>query len=430
MADHKTPLDLGLSPAVHDSLPILVGQLHNAHLPRDPQAERKVRRDIEAAASLHTQLLGELATTSDAPGQLGNNELKRDHAEKRVNELNSDLQGAIEVMNVRFKNHKSYRDSVGKKLVYTLLHKKDSFDNRVMQKEKEYHDALARRRKVEILLAELNDSRAALLDEAKTLEEQVKRHSAAHGEIDKMYATIFDGPTPGFPDEDEQESRHQQAKTAHSTKTVSLKATVRGVMIVQAIKVAIQRAAFEASRASLESRSSLLDTGYVRVILARCIRYLDRGIELSEQLTVGNLVPLDQSLKFSRDVARRSTKTRQEIVAVTDGLKKALEDALEAQKGYVEEIKALSEAERRATRQTARSLEDERQALQQMRQSAFETTVGFGAAAPPYHECCDRATAFVEESEAQCALLIPPYIEELPDDAQPPPEYASATITS
>ncbi|KAM0252373.1 hypothetical protein ACHAQJ_007756 [Trichoderma viride] len=404
------------------------------HVPSNPAAERKVRQDIEDAASRNSQLLSELEATSHAPGQLGNNQVKIDHVDKRLADLEPEVERAIAAVNQQLKSHKSYRDSVAKRFVYTVLKKKDAFDDKAMREEKAYHQELEKRHKAEAKLKELKADKAALTVEMKTLETLVERHGAAHKGIDNLYSTIFDGPTAGFPDEDEQEQAHKLAKLALQERTEALKAAVRGVKAAQVVKVAIERALFEKQRASLENHSDIFSQRSVHTTLNRCVAYINRGIELTDEAINAIQAPpepdlaqakntLDHLLVVSRAAAQERLKDKSQNTALLERLAATLTRAMEAQKQYLEAMKKVSESRRESIRRTARALENERRGLQQIRQSAFETTVGFGAAAPAYHECCDRAPGFENDSHEQTASITEPTVMEIPEDTEPPPEY-------
>lgn len=404
------------------------------HAPSNPAAERRVREAIEKAATRNSQLLSELEATAHGPGLLGNNQIKIEHVDKRLTDLEPEVAKAVSAANQQLKSHKAYRDSFGKKWVYTLLKKRDAFDEKAQREERAYHQVLEKRHKAEATLNELKADKAALVVEMKTLEDLVGRHGAAHKGIDNLYSDIFDGPTAGFPDEDEQEQAHKVAKVSLQERTEALKAAVRGVKAAQVVKLAIERALFEKQRAGFENHSDIFSQRSFHGTLSRCVAYVNRGIELtnqaidvlettpgSEQLQAKN--NLERHLFAARTQATSHLKDKSQNTALLERLGDALTSALEAQKEYHESMKKVSEACRNSIRQTARVLENERRALQQIRQSAFETTVGFGAAAPAYHECCDRAPGFEDDSHAQTASIVDPTVAEIPVDSEPPPDY-------
>ena len=439
MSDHKIPIPYqsrSRSEAREPRPPGLHDQA-TQNVP-DDEAEQSVREAIAAASSRNAELLAELSATADAMADLANNERKLEHTNKRLAQQRHEVFAAVNDSEITFERHKKFRDSIAKRLVYKLISKKDVFDAKAMQEEETYHDALERRGKAETQLTELQTTRANLLAEAEMLKRLAKRHGEAHAAIDRLYTTLFDGPTPGFPDEDEQESNLQQAKEAHAAKTKELMSVVAGVKAVMAIKTVIDLVTFEKTRAAVESRSPIHLPAYLDHRLQRCVKYTKRGLELSNLAIDGIQGPLDSDLAEAKsnfdyifqsveEAVLRRERTRNGGIATAEKIATAVAEASPAQKRFVEKIKQTSLATRLAIRGTARTLENERQALQQIRQSAFEVTVGFGAAAPAYHECCDRAAGFENDSDARSASIADPVVHEMPE--MPPPDYEGAVAS-
>jgi hypothetical protein len=400
----------------------------------DADAEQRVRESIAAAASQNADLLAERSSTDHAPVQYADAQKRTEFLEERLKAQKTEVYLHATAADVQLKRHKAFRDSFTKKLTYTVLRKKEDFVEKAKKEEDAYHDALGKRHKSEAQLAELEANKSTLQEETRTLEALLNRHGAAHVTLDSLYSSIFDGPTAGFPDEDSQEERYKRAKIQHDARTDDLKAVTRGVRAVTAIKTAIERAKAQHHQAETEALSIISSYSYLDSVFTQCATYASKGLDLS-RIAVQDIPPsmldsrvtqakiaLDQTLRSVVELGsdrRWSRGGGPEVAASTIG--GALRTAFKQQVVYLAAIKTSSEAARQAIRGTARTLEDERQGLQQLRQGAFETTVGFGAAAPAYRECCDRAGWFEGESDAQCVDIAEPVVEELPP--VPPPEY-------
>ena len=402
------------------------------HPPSTDQAA--VQRTLEAiknAGSRNTELLQEVSATAHAPPELANHRAQAESITESLKAQHAETMSAIALADSQLKRHESLRDSSARRLVYTLVSKKDDFLSKAQKEEKTYHDALEKRRKSEMQLAELERRKEALEAEIKNLEQLVERHGEAHGAVDSLYSSLFDGPTPGFPEEDAQETKHWQAKRAHADRTAELKAVVSGVKAAQAVKTAVQRALNETT----------LD-GVNRInAMKRCGRYVSRALELNdsavEQIPPHLLHPdIVQSRLKMRELLQSAQKIAgsakvQDLIQIRRGSTptvsqqtgEVLTSALTEHEAYMTNIKKASESARAAIRASARALEDARQGLQEIRQGTFEKTLGFGAAAPAYHECCDRAEGFEGESDAQCLTVPEPVVEVLAVDDPPPPGY-------
>lgn len=404
----------------------------------DTAAEQRVRESIAAAASQNADLLAELSSTDNAPVQYADAQKRTEFLEERLKAQKTEVYLHATAADVQLKRHKAFRDSFTKKLTYTVLRKKDDFTEKAKKEEDAYHDALGKRHKSEAQLAELEANKSTLQEETRTLEALLNRHGAAHVTLDSLYSSIFDGPTAGFPDEDTQEEKYTRAKIQHDARTDDLKAVTRGLRAAAAIKTAIERAKAQHYQAETEAVSIISSYSYLDSVFTQCATYASKGLDLSrvavqaippsmlDSRVTQTKIALDQTLRSVVELGsdrRWSRGGGPEVAASTIG--GALRTAFKQQEAYLAALKTSSEAARQAIRGTARTLEDERQGLQQLRQGAFETTVGFGAAAPAYRECCDRAGWFEGESDAQCVEIAEPVVEELPP--VPPPEYVYET---
>lgn len=403
----------------------------------DEAQARRVREIIAAAAARNTELLRQLHSTADAPGQLAYNETRLSHNARRLKQQETAAESATVGSKLQHQKHKKTRDSVAKRLFYSLTRRKAQFVAKASSEEKSYLETLKTRRNHEALLVEIREERAQLEREARTLGKNAEKHGAAHKGIDELYESIFHGPTPGFRKEDVQEYRHESAKAAHEKMMEAVKGAVTGVKAAAAIAIVLTRATFEAGVAMSEAQSRLGSLNAVASRFGRCARYISRGQELSDEAIAAFPKPLSPNLHHAkatidqlfREVIQTPTDRsdlRDNALAVASRLRGLLSGpASDAQARLLEEIKAAAETCRQGLRETARALENERQTLQQTREAAFEETVGFGAAAPAYHECCDRAESYEEEADVRCQLLVDPTVEELPplpEYEHPPPE--------
>ncbi|KAL2206848.1 hypothetical protein CC79DRAFT_1358659 [Sarocladium strictum] len=391
----------------------------------DPTVQH-VHDSIAAAASRNTDLLRELTQTADAPGLYTNNETTSRHAQKRLKQQQDEVVIAKAASQLQFNKHKKFQGSGPRKLYYVILRKRMHFDERASAEEKLYLQALERRHRAETVLSELQDEVNSLTLEGRSLRAKLDRHGAAHKAIDQLYASIFDGPTPGFPHEDAQEGRHIDATEEHQQAMKKTQATVKGRKNAAAIAGVIERAAREAKIAVDESNGR----GLIAVIghrLKRCVAHLDLAKGLNNKVLVGLSEPiwpalsqakesLDSILNHVKSLPIHHWTDRNTTQDTASQLHRLLsEDASGAQVRLLETVIAASEAQRSRVRGTATSLENARQDLQQIRQRAFEQTVGFGEAAPAYNECCNRAAGYEAEVDEMCARITDVVVDELPE---------------
>ncbi|KAI8958461.1 hypothetical protein F5Y11DRAFT_38928 [Daldinia sp. FL1419] len=166
---------------------------------------------IRESASRNSELLAILCETDHAQPALEqqmrhisdlNNELSA--TQKRISEL--DKQRAKE-----FKEHKRYRDSVMKRFAYRMSGKTEKFEARAEKEEKEYFAVLQQEQQAKEMEEHLRGMRSKALEAQSDLEAEASRHVEAQQQLNNLYESIFQGPTPAFPDEDRLEENARNA---------------------------------------------------------------------------------------------------------------------------------------------------------------------------------------------------------------------------
>lgn len=171
---------------------------------------------IISSASKNEQILAALAETDYAPSALH-------QAIAYVNDIESQI--AAETNNVstlavkvdkELHEHEKYRDSRMKRLIYKMGGKKEKFEATAEKEEREYHDALQEKFHAE---RRLGDLKARLGDARITREQHAEataRHQSHQAELEALYRSIFQGPTPEFPEEDAAENSVEQANQRYN----------------------------------------------------------------------------------------------------------------------------------------------------------------------------------------------------------------------
>lgn len=406
----------------------------------DAEGERRVRREIEDAAPENTKLLNDLMTTEESVSALQNNEVRLRHVKDELSDQDKTVQNTTDASQARFKTYSKDRASVARKWYYILTKMRDTFAEKVKQSESNYHEALAAQSQAENRQKELQRDMDAIEKENEGLGEHAKTHMAAHDAIDKLYETIFAGPTPGFADEDEREKNHDLRKAEHEATTTTLKGIAKTRKEIDMLKTTIDRAKSENRRAEYEVEASFFGVDYPLIYLERCAMLIDRGLKRNKDAFDAAPQPPDRKfLELNTAIGRHLTSayksaaiavnesyaSRREVAECIRSVADDLQLASDAQKDMAVIVKKDEANARQAVRITARHLEDARQALQEIRQGAFELTVGFGAAAPPYHECCDRAEGYCVNALGQAEQIVVSAVSD--EGLPPPPSYDKTT---
>lgn len=109
------------------------------------------------------------------------------------------------------REHEHYRDSVLRRFAFKMSGKADKFEARAAKEEREYFDVLQEEHQADVMKKNLDE----MLADAKTvrgeLEIRAATHVEAQRELDSLYESIFTGPSPGFPEEDQRERETSNA---------------------------------------------------------------------------------------------------------------------------------------------------------------------------------------------------------------------------
>jgi hypothetical protein len=161
-----------------------------------------IHQRLAAAASQNASLLQTLSETSYATTeyQQTNNfisTLKRQIAneEKKLKDLNR-------IVDIEYSQHAKYRDSHVRRLAYKIGGKKDKFEADATREEKEWLDAVAQQLLSKKSLEHLNAKLAEATKKNAEVMDVLRVRTVAGLELDALYQSIFDGPTPEIPEED------------------------------------------------------------------------------------------------------------------------------------------------------------------------------------------------------------------------------------
>ncbi|KAI1105472.1 hypothetical protein F4804DRAFT_129707 [Jackrogersella minutella] len=170
---------------------------------------------IKEASSHNAELLAILSETDYASPAL---EQQKHYIEDLNNEL-STIQKRIAVLDKQrakeLKEHKKYRDSVMKRFAYRVSGKTDKFEARAEKEEQEYFAVLQQERQAKEREENIKASRSKALEASSDLEAAVDRHTEAQKQLNSLYDSIFQGPTPAFPDEDRLERDLESTSQAY-----------------------------------------------------------------------------------------------------------------------------------------------------------------------------------------------------------------------
>ncbi|KAF2491085.1 hypothetical protein BU16DRAFT_143070 [Lophium mytilinum] len=423
-----------LNPPSQDRSP---PSLQSCALPSSSTAQpaiAAVRSRIAASASLNSSLLNTLMLTMDAPAALGHMGRHMTILQTEVSTHSVALDALRNKALQTLRRHELFRDSIVRRLTYRVTAMTAKFREKASLAEKEYTETVKELSRAETRLKLLETKLQEAEQERKELERQATDHGEAHRKIDELYESVFAGPTPGFAEEDRRESAYYVALQDHERTKKDL------ISIRRAVRSLVQTGnAFKRAGNSLVHAVNAVDASFFLALsgaeeeIKTQEHYRTMALSLVEQAK-HNLHPTDQK---TEEVTRRLLDTiRKSAVNLKDVSTKQLLLASVAEAGkelneaavLLDQLKTLVKEKEKDAGQnlghTARALEDTRQGLQEIRQEAFEKVVGFGAAPPAYHECCDRVSQFEEVvdtgSNPSDTLVDQELVDETSSDAHSP----------
>ncbi|KAE9367271.1 hypothetical protein N431DRAFT_429938 [Stipitochalara longipes BDJ] len=168
---------------------------------------------LAAAASQNAQLLQTISDTSYATSEYQQTNKFIGDLKKEISLQEKKLREVNHAVDIEYSQHKKYRDSHVKRLAYKIGGKKDKFEADATREEKEWLDAVAIQLQTKKALEHLNAKLAEATKKNADVMDVLRIRTTAGLELDALYKSIFDGPTPEIPEEDQKEQEWLQAET-------------------------------------------------------------------------------------------------------------------------------------------------------------------------------------------------------------------------
>lgn len=346
-----------------------------------------VESRIQSAASQNAALLQVLSETDYAPPSLAQHKRYIADLENEIAVLDKKIKQLEIVRAQELKEHESYRDSVMKRFAYKVSRKTEKFESKASKEEREYFDALETEHKAK----ENRKDLAYRLDQAQTslpnLQSVADRHTTAQNDLDALYDSIFEGPTPGFPDEDQKEHAAEATLSRYHdirTRSESEGQAVNLLSDAQKKMKTAQRSMIDAqdySRMDMFGGGSMVDMmernalsqaevqlSQVRVAVAQAQRMSAAVRDLPNvKISHGSLMGDVLFDNIFSDMAFHD-KIKASIVELEKAAKALDEQVAAAKQRYAGSQQDLAQA--------GRELEDSRVGLQKARELAFEKVIG------------------------------------------------------
>ncbi|KAF2711873.1 hypothetical protein K504DRAFT_465611 [Pleomassaria siparia CBS 279.74] len=165
-----------------------------------------IRTQIQHAAPQNAALLNGLHETDSAPSQLSQQNAYIADLDSQIRQTAAHVSRLKKATQTELKDHKKYSESTFRRLAHKAAGQRGKFADKAAKEEREYFDAIQEQKTGEDQLAYLEHLKSEAETERQHFEHEAQRHEQFQAHLDALYDSIFSGPTPGFPEEDERES--------------------------------------------------------------------------------------------------------------------------------------------------------------------------------------------------------------------------------
>ncbi|KAA8564758.1 hypothetical protein MFRU_008g03990 [Monilinia fructicola] len=188
---------------------------------------------ILASATQNARLLSILSRTDHAPSEYAQIKQYQSSIENIVTQQKRRVKALAAASAKEYQEHEEYQESTIKRLVYKLSGRKHKFIEKEEEEHREWLNAIQNELEAKRHLDHLNETLEDVKSKASLLRPMVEEHNAAQVELDKLYNSIFSGPSPDFPTEDTKEHRLSLAKESFDEAQLRLSTESNVLSILQ-----------------------------------------------------------------------------------------------------------------------------------------------------------------------------------------------------
>jgi len=308
-----------------------------------------------------------------------------------INEQANKLKDLHEEVETRFKIHKSFCDCIAHRLFHRTAQAREEYEADSLKAEQNYFAALGAQSRAEARRAQLESDLEAAIGEREELEKGVREHDELRKEIDEMYERLFDGPTPGFPEEDAAEEAYKAAKEEHDVTKERIQKSRQALRLLHLAQERLPQAQKYLASAQKQGKEMWLFVDDTLSSLRFGNKKLGEATTAIRDTDIDSLSPdvlsRKESLIVQLGTATVSPEKQQSWEATVSAIGSAHNILCDAKRTLKQLIRDVKEEERDALAEinrTAKQFEFTREELWLARQAIFEKVAGFGQAPPSY----------------------------------------------
>lgn len=350
------------------------------------------------------ELLSVLASTDHAAGTLQQNKSYVVDLEAQEKATVEELKRLHTITEDERKDHVKLRDSTFRRYAHKLRGSKGQaeFASKSEKEEREFLEAWQKEREAEERRADLRRSINTAIERSQRLEGEKARNASAQRDLDQLYATIFSGPTPELPGEDQLESAVQNARQLLEQTQSQCNADTAALDALYRAEPRLQAAARAVEQSLSMSRSDMMNYGNFAdmmehdalsqafVAISEAQRHMDEAWRLQHAITGQLELPVD--MRHVSDVMFDNNFSPMSQRHPIHALKQQMTEAITQLNIQIEMQLERVDSAKVAIRLARSTLRDARVELQSIRAEAFERLSGGGIggnnaggdAPPPY----------------------------------------------
>ncbi|RDL38132.1 uncharacterized protein BP5553_05565 [Venustampulla echinocandica] len=226
-----------------------------------PPPPPTIHDHINYAATENNALLKTVSETDYAPAAAEQNKNYIAALTRQIRHKERHVEALASVRMKEKSSHEKYQDSTMRRLAYKMSGKRGEFEQKAAKEERDYFEAVQAEFEASRSLEALQKN----LKEAQQTKEEMDMvlvtHQAASEALDKLYASVFDGPTPGFPEEDQAEQEVQSAKQLFNEAQGALSNEKQVVQILERTRQVMNYAISHMDDAESASRADIWGIG-------------------------------------------------------------------------------------------------------------------------------------------------------------------------
>ena len=338
---------------------------------------------IQAAVPRNQELLQILSATDFAPAALQEHKRYMTDLENEIKTVDKKIKSLETKRKQELKDHEKYRDSVMKRFAYKVGRKEAKFNEKASKEEREYFDVLQEEHKQNEVRKNLDNNLAGAHGRHSEIEAAFARHKKAQADLDDLYDSIFEGPTPGFPDEDSKEKEAENALDQYHSLRVRVEAEGQALKCLGKAQDMMNVARQYLADARSHSQMDMFGGGAISDMMER------NALSRAEVALMEAKMAVDQAQRMSPEVRQLPQVQIAQGNLMSDVFfdniftdmafhEKIKQSQMEQEKAHEDLNGQLAAAKQRydslnqQLKQLAGNLENARVTLQQVRQEAFQ----------------------------------------------------------